>query len=177
MPHPLARADRPRLAALVAGLAFCGLAHAEAPGGIVTGSLGATAGGSDGHGTVDLTLWAMPYTSGESTGVSNSGVWRSEGGWLAADGGAVLYATARPDPATRFGLLQSQWAAQFFNAGATPGVLSLDVVIDAFVFERVDFEGIWVPTGGDLDWLAEAWASEQSGLALLAAARRRLIPR
>lgn len=56
MPHAPASTTRPRLTALVAGLAFCGLAHAAAPGSIVTGSLGATAGGSDGHGTVDLGL-------------------------------------------------------------------------------------------------------------------------
>ena len=159
MPHPPASTIRPGLATLVAGLAFCGLAQAAAPGSIVTGTLGASAGGSDGHGTVDLGLWAQPHTSGESTGFVNSVTWRSEGGLLAADGSTNLYAAVGPDPATSFSQLQSQWSAQFFNAGTAPGVLSFDVIIDAVVFERVDFEGIWVPTGGDLDWLAEAHAS------------------
>lgn len=158
MPHAPASTTRPRITALVAGLAFCGLAHAAAPGSIVTGSLGATAGGSDGHGTVDLGLWAMPHTSGESTGFVNSVTWRSEGGSLAADGTTSLYAAVGPDPATSFSQLQSRWSAQFFNAGTAPGVLSFDVIVDAFVFERVDFEGIWVPTGGNLDWLADAYA-------------------
>lgn len=100
----------------------------------------------------------MPHTSGESTGFVNSVTWRSEGGSLAADGTTSLYAAVGPDPATSFSQLQSRWSAQFFNAGTAPGVLSFDVIVDAFVFERVDFEGIWVPTGGNLDWLADAYA-------------------
>lgn len=159
MPHAPASTIRPGLATLVAGLAFCSLTHAAAPGSIVTGTLGASAGGSDGHSTVDLGLWAQPHTSGESTGFVNSGTWRSEGGLLAADGSTNLYAAVGPDPATSFSQLQSQWSVQFFNAGTAPGVLSFDVIVDAYVFERVDFEGIWVPTGGSLEWLADAHAS------------------